>query len=195
MPRKVANIPKVADDAEEYDITEEEEIHEGSKEQVVVKVSKRTGKPLLSEEERRQIRLENLEKAKRAKQEKNNITKTLKQSKKELTQLELQKQKEELEAIKQKIETMNTQKQQPKPKPKKKIIVQEEDEEEEEEEQVIVQPKRTRAQPVRRPVQQTQDVDYSNLVRQSAAEQIRKQLENERIKMAMLSIMPNYRFN
>jgi len=181
MPHRVAKVAEVDNDTEDDNIVEEQ----------APRISSKSGKPLLSDEQRRQIRLQNLEKAKKAKQEKNDITKTLKQSKKELTQLELQKQKEELEAVKQKIEVMNTK---PKPKPKKKILIQqeEEDEEEDEEETVGIQPKRTR---VKKPIVQEQDVDYSSLVKQSAAEQIRKQLENERIKMAMLSIMPSYRFN
>lgn len=194
MPRKVAKVQEVYNDAEEEDVTDVEEVSNIHKEPSV-KLNKRTGKPLLSDEERKQIRLENLAKAKEAKQKKNDITKTLKQSKKELTSLELQKQKEELEAIKQRIETINTQKPKQKPKPNKKINIGEDDDEDEYDEEIVERPHKTRTQPVRKSVNQNGKVDYGHLVKESATEQMRKQLENERIKMAMLSIMPTYRFN
>lgn len=180
MPRKIAKIPEVQDDPVD-------DIEEAPEE---VKINKKTGKPYLTDAEKRQIRIDNLEKAKIAKLERDAITTSLKQSKKELTQLELAKQKEELEIVKKRIDEINK----PKPdrkKPVKKMIVEEQYDDEEEDEEVVVQPKK--ASRPRKAV--GQETSYSHLVKQSAAEQIRQRLENERIKMAMLSIMPSYKFN
>lgn len=182
MPKKIAKIPEVAD---ALIIDEEPE----PVQTLPVKLNKKTGKPLLSDEEKRQIRIENLQRAKKAKEERDAITTSLKQSKKELTHLELERQKEELELVKKKIDEISS-----KPMPKKltrKQAVQEQYEDEDEEEEVIVKPKR--AQRPRQAVQH-QEPSYSNLVKQTAADQIRQRLENERIKMAMLSIMPSYKF-
>jgi hypothetical protein len=184
MPKKIAKIPEVADDLIDETIEEPEPVQS-----LPVKLNKKTGKPLLSDEEKRQIRIENLQRAKKAKEERDAITTSLKQSKKELTHLELERQKEELELVKKKIDEISS-----KPMPKKltrKQAVQEQYEDEDEEEEVIVKPKRA---PRARQAAQHQEPSYSNLVKQTAADQIRQRLENERIKMAMLSIMPSYKF-
>jgi hypothetical protein len=91
--------------------------------------------------------------------------------------------------VKKKIDEISS-----KPMPKKltrKQAVQEQYEDEDEEEEVIVKPKRA---PRTRQAVQHQEPSYSNLVKQTAADQIRQRLENEHIKMAMLSIMPSYKF-
>lgn len=196
MPKKIAKIPEVTEDLmEEPEPQPEQEPPQSAK---PVKINKKTGKPLLTDEERRQIRIENLQRAKKAKEERDAITTTLKQSKKELTQLELERQKQELELVKKRIDEIST-----KPLPKKltkKIVVEETDDDEEEEE-VVVKPKRAPRKPQapRQPQPPTQshyqEPSYTHLVKQSAAEQIRQRLENERIKMALLSIMPSYKFN
>jgi hypothetical protein len=188
MPKKIAKIPEVAEH-----LTDEQQTLEEPEpvQSLPVKLNKKTGKPLLSDEEKRAIRIENLQRAKKAKEERDAITTTLRRSKKELTHLELERQKQELDLVKKKIDEISS-----KPMPKKltrKQVVQEQDDEEDdedEEEEVIAKPKQTRAR--RQP---TQEVGYSHLVKQTAADQIRQRLENERIKMAMLSIMPSYKFN
>jgi hypothetical protein len=96
---------------------------------------------LLSDEEKLKIRRENMAKAIEAKKQKNDITRTLKEKKKELTQIELERQKKELEEIQRQIEL----KQQIKAKPVKKVvkqIIEEDDEESEPEEQIIVRRKK-----------------------------------------------------
>ena len=156
-----------------------------------VKLSKKTGKPLLSDEEKRAIRVKNMQKAILAKQAKNDITKTLKEKKKELSNVELDRQKRELEDIKEQIELKKQElansksKKAPVKRPKARPVEVEEydDEDSEPEEQVIVRHKKPIAQ-----------ANYSKLVKQSAIEQLQKNLENERIKMSLLSIAPNYRF-
>jgi hypothetical protein len=186
MPKKIAKIPEVPEnliDEQPQNLEDPEPVQS-----LPVKLNKKTGKPLLTDEERRQIRIENLQRAKKAKQERDAITTTLKQSKKELTHLELERQKQELDLVKKKIDEISS-----KPMPRKltrKQAVQEQDDEEDDEEEVVAKPKQTRAR--RQP---TQEVPYSHLVKQTAADQIRQRLENERIKMAMLSIMPSYKFN
>jgi hypothetical protein len=67
----------------------------------------------------------------------------------------------------------------------------EDDEESEPEEQIIV---RRKKKPVSVPVVHQGQDDYSQLVKLSAVEQLQKRLENERIRMSLLSIAPNYRF-
>ena len=175
MPKNTANIPEVQEDEEDQEQMKTE-----------VKVNKKTGKPLLSDEEKKKIRLANLEKAIQAKREKGAVTTLLVKSKKELSDLQVQRTREELAVVNKQIEKMKNGQQVAKTKPKKKkIIVEDTDEETDEEEEVVVKPKKKVAKP---------DVDYGHLLKQSAAEQIRKNLENEHIKMAMLSIMPGYRF-
>ncbi len=181
MPKKIAKIPEVAEH-----LTDEQQTLEEPEpvQSLPVKLNKKTGKPLLSDEEKRAIRIENLQRAKKAKEERDAITTTLKQSKKELTHLELERQKQELDLVKKKIDEISS-----KPMPKKltrKQVVQEQDDDEDDEEEIVQT--RARRQP-------TQEVGYSHLVKQTAADQIRQRLENERIKMAMLSIMPSYKFN
>jgi hypothetical protein len=185
MPKKIAKIPEIADDLIDETIEEPEPVQS-----LPVKLNKKTGKPLLSDEEKRQIRIENLQRAKKAKEERDAITTSLKQSKKELTHLELERQKEELELVKKKIDEISS-KPMPKKLTRKQQAVQEQYEDEDEEEEVIVKPKRT---PRARQQTVQQEPSYSNLVKQTAADQIRQRLENERIKMAMLSIMPSYKF-
>jgi hypothetical protein len=188
MTRKKIN--RVYEDNEEYEEYDEkqEDVEEEVKEPP--RISKKTGKPLLSNEEKLKIRRENMAKAIEAKKQKNDITRTLKEKKKELTQIELERQKKELEEIQRQIEL----KQQIKAKPVKKVvkqIIEEDDEESEPEEQIIV---RRKKKPVSVPVVHQGQDDYSQLVKLSAVEQLQKRLENERIRMSLLSIAPNYRF-
>lgn len=180
------------------EVYEENEVYEDEQEEVEAqvneapKLNKKTGKPLLSDEEKRAIRLQNMQKAIEAKKKKNEITKTLKEKKKELSQIELDKQKKELDEIQKQIELKRQQDAKQKPaKPVKKVvkkIIEEDDEESEPEEQIIVKRKKKPAMPV------VNEDDYSHLIKQSAVEQLQKRLENERIRMSLLSIAPNYRF-
>lgn len=188
MARK--KVTEVYEDNEEY---EDEQLEEVAQEKEAPRISKKTGKPLLSDEEKRAIRVQNMQKAIEAKKKKNEITKTLKEKKKELTQIELEKQKKELEEIQRQIELKKQQDaKQARAKPVKKIvkqIIEEDDDESEPEEQIIV---RRKKKPASVPV--VHEDDYSQLVKQSAVEQLQKRLENERIRMSLLSIAPNYRF-
>ena len=75
-------------------------------------------------------------------------------------------------------------------KPKKVVEVEDDsdDEDDPEEEKIIVKRKKNKSLPV------VNEEDYTQLIKQSAVEQLQKRLENERIRMSLLSIAPNYRF-
>jgi hypothetical protein len=196
--KKVNEVKEVdsdsADDAEEVI----EEVKEAPK------INKKTGKPYLSDEEKLKIRRENMQKAIEAKQQKNNITKSLKEKKKELTKVELEQKKKELEELEQRLEEkkqeearlLSSRRTKPKAqpikpiKPKKVVEVEDDsdDEDDPEEEKIIVKRKKNKSLPV------VNEEDYTQLIKQSAVEQLQKRLENERIRMSLLSIAPNYRF-
>lgn len=195
MGKKKANEVYEVDNEYEYDT---EEVVEEVKE--APRINKKTGKPYLSDQEKKRIRQENMKKAIEAKQQKNEITKSLKEKKKELTKVELEQKKKELEEIEQRLEQKRQEelkllssrrtktKAQP-VKPKKVVEVEEDDEDDdEEEEKIIVKRKKCKQLPV------VNEEDYSQLIKQSAVEQLQKRLENERIRMSLLSIAPNYRF-
>jgi len=208
MPKKPAKI--IEDEEEEYDnievLEDEQDNHEKleemnqkhpqEKKSEPIIISKKTGKTMLSEDERQRIRLANLAKAHEAKKQKGDMSKDLKQTMMELKKISILKKKEDIEEMKRliaKYKDMDKKKHDEsekvetcvKPKKKGKIIVQEEDDEDEsEEEEVIIKRKA--------PKQKTQD--YGALIKQNAIDKIKKDLENERLKMAMLSIMPNYKF-
>jgi hypothetical protein len=139
-----------------------------------------------------------MRKAIEAKQRKNDITKGLKEKKKELTKVELQEKLRQLEEIEQKLEAkkqeelklLSSRRSKPKApvKPKKVVEVEDDDDDDEEEEEKIIIKRKKGRQPV------VNDDDYSHLIKQSAVEQLQKRLENERIRMSLLSIAPNYRF-
>jgi hypothetical protein len=69
MPKKFAKIPEIAEDLIDQTIEEPEPVQS-----LPVKLNKKTGKPLLTDEEKRQIRIENLQRAKKAKEERDAIT-------------------------------------------------------------------------------------------------------------------------
>ena len=189
---------KKVDEVKEVETEHEDYTDEGIDEvQEVPKINKKTGKPYLSDEEKKRIRQENMRKAIEAKQAKNDITKGLKEKKKELTKVELQEKLRQLEEIEEKLEAkkqeelklLSSRRTKPKApvKPKKVVEVEVDDDDDEEEEKIIIKKKKGR-QPV------VNDDDYSHLIKQSAVEQLQKRLENERIRMSLLSIAPNYRF-
>jgi hypothetical protein len=196
MGKKKVNEVKEVDSDSGDDI---EEVIEEVKE--APKINKKTGKPYLSDEEKLKIRRENMRKAIEAKQQKNDITKSLKEKKKELTKVELEQKKKELEELEQRLEEkkqeearlLSSRRTKPKAqptKPKKVVEVEDYDDEEDdpEEEKIIVKRKKNKSLPI------VNEEDYTQLIKQSAVEQLQKRLENERIRMSLLSIAPNYRF-
>ena len=171
--KKIAEVIK--EDIEEPEDTEEPEENEPEPVIEKVKLTKK-GKPYLTDEERREIRLNNLKKATDAKL----------RYKKEREQQEKHIMKQVIKNEKNKV-IENEKPQKTSIVKKKKQVIIEESESDEEVEKIIIRRKKNK------PVQY-EEADYISLIKQNTKDTIQQKLENERLKMAMLSIMPSYKF-
>jgi hypothetical protein len=189
---------------------EEEATEVQEQEDIIIKprLNKKTGKPLLSKEELNRIRMENLAKGRNKILEMQGVSKENNLTKKELERIkrdekikekikETEKLKKEIDELKPKeveanevpevqeeVQEVEVKKKKEK-KPKKIIEVSSDSSDSEEE--VIVRRKK-------KPIKHYDEDEFINAVQNNAKETIKRQLHEERLKMAYKSICPSYKF-
>ena len=191
---------------EATEVQEQEDIIIGSAVQSTKpRLNKKTGKPLLSKEELNRIRMENLAKGRNKILEMQGVSKENNKTKKELERIKrdekIKEKIKETERIKKEIdefkpkeveanevpEVQEVEVKKKKEKKPKKIIEVSESESDSSEEEVIVRRKK-------KPIKHYDEDEFINAVQNNAKETIKRQLHEERLKMAYKSICPSYNF-
>ena len=212
MSKKTQKNPEGIQEAKEVvNEVEEEAIEVQEQEDIIIKprLNKKTGKPLLSKEELNRIRMENLAKGRNKILEMQGASKENNKTKKELERIkrdekikekikETEKLKKEIDELKPKEveanevpevqeEVQEVEVKKKKEKKPKKVIEVSESESDSSEEEVIVRRKK-------KPIKHYDEDEFINAVQNNAKETIKRQLHEERLKMAYKSICPSYNF-